>query len=263
MKKYEVARHDLVYLSFVVSGGELKIDPHKVRVILEWPQPKNVTEVRSFVGACQYVRKFIRNFSMIAAPLHGLTKASAKFVWGVEYENAFKILKRKITTAPVLALPNLQRPFELECDASGHALGAVLMQDGRPIAYHSEMFQGPQQNYPTYDKELYALHQAVKHWRHYLLGKETVLHTDHRPLQYLQTQSKLQQARHMKWMAYLQQFNLVIKYKKGITNKLADWLSRPPTSVTSVVCGVVMQVLPLAHEEYKELYSEDGDFKSP
>ena len=99
-----------------------------------------MTEVRSFVGACQYVRKFIRNFSMIAAPLHGLTKASTKFVWGAKHEDAFKTLKRKITTALVLALPNLQRPFELECDASGHALGAVLMQDGRPVAYHSEMF---------------------------------------------------------------------------------------------------------------------------
>jgi hypothetical protein len=104
MKKCEVARCDLIYLGFIVGRGELKIDPQKVRVILEWPQPKNVTEVRSFVGACQYVRKFIRNFSMIAAPLHGLTKASAKFVWEAEHVDAFKTLKRKITTAPVLAL---------------------------------------------------------------------------------------------------------------------------------------------------------------
>nr|CAD1834935.1 unnamed protein product [Ananas comosus var. bracteatus] len=96
------------------------------------------------------------------------------------------------------------------------------------------MFQGAQKNYPTYDKELLALHQAVKYWRVYLLGKETVVHTDHRPLQYLQTQSKLQQVRRMKWMTYLQQFNLVIKYKKGAHNKLVDMLSRPSGSTLLV-----------------------------
>ncbi|CAL8120214.1 unnamed protein product [Prunus armeniaca] len=138
-----------------------------------------------------------------------------------------QLLKRKITEAPVLALPNLQRPFEVEADASNYAMGAVLFQDGKPVAYHSEMFSGPVLNYPTYDKELYAMHQAVKHWRAYLLGKEVVVHSDHKPLQFLTTQSKLQQARHMKWMSYLQQFSIVIKYKKGATNKLADMLSRP------------------------------------
>nr|GEU86451.1 retrovirus-related Pol polyprotein from transposon 17.6 [Tanacetum cinerariifolium] len=129
-----------------------------------------------------------------------------------QHEEMFLLLKSKISEAPVLALLNLQIPFELETDASGYAMGAVLYQKGRPIAYHSEMFQGTQKNYPTYDKELFALHQAVKHWHCYLPGKENVVHTDHQPLQYLKTQAKLQQARHMKWMTYLQHFNLVIKY---------------------------------------------------
>ncbi|GJR07842.1 retrotransposon protein, putative, ty1-copia subclass [Tanacetum coccineum] len=111
--------------------------------------------------------------------------------------------------APVLALPNLQRPFKLETDASSYAMGAFLLRERETRGYHSKMFQGAQKNYPTYDKELLALHQAVKHWRCYLLGKETVVHTDHQPLQYLQSQDKLQQARHMKWMTYLQQLNIV------------------------------------------------------
>ncbi|VVA37284.1 PREDICTED: Retrovirus-related Pol poly from transposon, partial [Prunus dulcis] len=207
----------------------LKVDLEIVQVISQWPTPQTVTEVRSFIGACQYLRKFIRHFSQIAAPLHSLTKANQKFEWSRNHEESFQLLKRKITEAPVLALPNLQRPFEVEADASNYAMGVVLFQDGKLVAYHSEMFSGPVLNYPTYDKELYAMHQAVKHWRAYLLGKEVVVHSDHKPLQFLTTQSKLQQARHMKWMSYLQQFSIVIKYRKGATNKLADMLSRPPT----------------------------------
>nr|CAD1818399.1 unnamed protein product [Ananas comosus var. bracteatus] len=164
-KKCEYGKQSLVYLRFVVGGGELQIDPDKVRAIKEWLRPKNVTEVRSFMGACQYVRKFIRHFSVLAAPLHALMKANQKFEWNSKHEDTFRLLLRKICEALVLALPNLQRPFELEADASGYAMGAVLMQDGWPIVYYSEMFQGAQKNYPTYDKKLLALHQAVKHWQ--------------------------------------------------------------------------------------------------
>ncbi|GKA83290.1 reverse transcriptase [Tanacetum coccineum] len=160
----------------ILGNGELQVDPDKVKAITSWPRPRSITDVRSFLGACQYLRKFIRHFSVLASPLHAATKLNTKFEWSNKHEETFLLLKRKISEAPVLALPNLQRPFELETDASGYAMGAVLYQEGRPIPYHSEMFQGAQKNYPTYDKELFALHQAVKHWRCYLLGKETVVH---------------------------------------------------------------------------------------
>lgn len=104
----------------------------------------------------------------------------------------FLLLKRKISEAPVLALTNLQRPFELEADASGYAMDADLMQDGHHMAYHSEVFQGAQKNYRTYDKELFDLHQPVKHCHVYLLSKEMRVHIDHRPLQYLRAPAKLQ-----------------------------------------------------------------------
>jgi hypothetical protein len=100
-------------------------------------------------------------------------------------------LKENSSSTPVLALPNLQQPFEIQTDASHYAMGAVLLQYGKPICFHSETFNGAMINYPTYDKELYALVQSVKKWKHYLLGKETIIHTDHQPLQYLQSQSKL------------------------------------------------------------------------
>jgi hypothetical protein len=165
-------------------------------------------------------------------------------------------LKEKISSAPILALPNLRQPFEIQTDASNYAMGAVLLQYGKPICFHSETFNGVVINYPTYDKELYALVQSVKKWKHYLLGKETIIHTDHQPLQYLQSQSKLQQARHFRWMGFLQQFHLVIRYKKGIFNKVVDMLSRPIISAS-----VILKQSPIMHESYVEQYALDTDFK--
>ena len=107
--------------------------PGKVEVILRWPRPTTVTEIRSFLGACTYLRKFIWHFSTIAGPLHALTGTKAKFVWEEGHEKSFQLIKKKITEAPVLALPNLQRTFEVETDASQYALGAVLLQDGKPV----------------------------------------------------------------------------------------------------------------------------------
>ena len=107
---------------------------------MNWPEPKSATEVRSFLGGAQYWRKFIANFSLIAAPLHALTGLNKVFQWGGKHHKAFDTLKEKISTAPVLALPDLQRPFEIQTDASDYAMGAVLTQHGKPICYHSEAF---------------------------------------------------------------------------------------------------------------------------
>jgi hypothetical protein len=193
LQKCEFGKTSLIYLGHMIGGGELRVDPEKIAAITQWPIPTNVTEVRSFMGATQYLRKFIVNFSTVATPLHAITAKGKRFHWGKTQQRAFEDLKKKINDAPVLAMPNLQRPFELETDASGYALGAVLMQGGRPVCYHSELFHGAVLDYPTYDKELFAIVQAVKKWKHYLLGKETIIHTDHQPLQYLQSQSKMQQ----------------------------------------------------------------------
>jgi hypothetical protein len=110
--------------------------------------------------------------------------------------------------------------------------------------------------YPTYDKELYALVQSIKKWKHYLLGKETIIHTDHQPLQYLQEEIKLKQSRHYKWMGFLQQFHLVIKYKKGTSNKVADILSKVP-----IDASIILKNTSLSHDIYVEQYAIDEDFK--
>jgi len=134
------------------------------------------------------------------------------------------------------------------------------MQGVRLISHHSEVFHGAVLNYPTYDKELYAMVQAVKKWKHYLMRKEIIIHMDHQPLYYLQTQIKLQQTRHYKWMGLLQQFHLVIKYKKGSTNNLDDILSRPPTLKITAL-GTLMDMEPFTHDAYREAYLEDEGFK--
>ena len=167
LSKFEFGKTSLNYLGHIVGNGELKIDPSKVVVIVNWPKPKSATEVRSFLGAAKYWRKFISNFSTIAAPLHDLIGLNKVFQWGGKHQKAFDTLKEKISKTPVLALPDLQRPFEIQIDASDYAMGAVLTQHGKPICYHSEAFNPAIVNYPTYDKELYVLVQSVKKWKHY------------------------------------------------------------------------------------------------
>ena len=166
--------------------------------------PTNVTKVRSFIGAKQYLRKFIASFSVVATPLHAITTSGKSFQWEKGQHKAFKELKKKINHAPIMALPNLQQPFEVETHVSGYPMGVVLMKGGRPTWYHSEVFHGAVLNYPTNDKELYAMMQVVKKWKHYLMRKETIFQTYHQPLQYLQAQSKLKQTMHYKWMGFLQ-----------------------------------------------------------
>jgi len=157
LSKCEFGKTSLNYLGHIVGGGELKIDPSKVAVIVNWPKPRSATEVRSFLEATQYWRKFISNFSSIAAPLHALKGLNKVFQWGGKHQKAFDTLKDKISTTPVLALPDLQRQFEIQTDASDYAMGAVLTQHDKPICYHSETFNPAVVNYHTYDKELYAL----------------------------------------------------------------------------------------------------------
>jgi hypothetical protein len=165
-------------------------------------------------------------------------------------------LKEKISTAPVLALPNLQQPFDIEIDASGYTMGVVLMQYCRPICYHCETFNQVVVNYPTYDKELYELVQSTEKWKQYVLEKETIIHTNNQLLQCLQAQTKLKQSRHYRWMCFLQQFHLVIKYKNGTSNKVDDMLYIPP-----IVASIILKNTYLSHDICVEQYAIDEDFK--
>jgi len=203
-----------------------------------------------FHGLASFYRRFVKDFSTIAAPLTEIVKKS---VWNDEQDEAFNLLKDKLYSAPVLALPNFTRAFEVECDASGIGIGAVLMQDRRPIAYFSEKLNGAALNYPTYDKELYALVRTLETWQHYLWPKEFVIHSDHESLKHLKGQGKLSR-RHAKWVEFIETFPYVIKYKQGKENIVADALSRRYVLLSTLDARF------LGFEHIKELYKDDSDF---
>jgi hypothetical protein len=161
---------ELIYLDFVISSNELKMDPEKVRAIKEWPSPRSMFEVRSFHGLVSFYSKFIRDFSIICAPMMDTVKKKHKsFKWTEEAERGLKLLKEKIIERPILVLPNFEKTFQVRCDASGVAIGAVLSQDNRHVIYFSEKLNETKRKYSTYDKDFYAIIQALKKWRHYLV----------------------------------------------------------------------------------------------
>ncbi|XP_071916198.1 uncharacterized protein [Coffea arabica] len=208
-----------------VSAQGIRVDESKVQAITEWPVPRTMSEIRSFHGLASFYRRFVKDFSTIAAPLTVIIKKDVKFEWGEAQEKAFQLLKHKLIHVPLLSLPSFDKAFEVECDASGVGIGAVLIQKGRPIAYFSEKLNGAALNYSTYDKELYALIRALETWQHYLRPKEFVIHTDHEALKHLKSQQKLNK-RHVRWVNFVESFPYVIKYKAGKTNVVADALSR-------------------------------------
>ncbi|KAF8112798.1 hypothetical protein N665_0061s0007 [Sinapis alba] len=253
-KKCSFGTDNLVFLGFVVTSQGIQVDEKKVKAIKEWPTPKTIGEVRSFHGLAGFYRRFVRDFSTIAAPLTEVIKKSVGFTWGQAQEDAFQLLKERLTSAPLLVLPNFLKTFEIECDASGVGIGAVLMQEKRPKAYFSEKLGGATLNYPTYDKELYALVRALQVWQHYLWPKEFVIHTDHESLKHLKGQQKLNK-RHARWVEFIETFSYVIHYKQGKENVVADALSRRYVLLSS------METKLLGFEHLKSYYVDDPQFQ--
>jgi hypothetical protein len=243
----------VVFLGFVVTAEGIQVDEDKIKEIKDWPVPKNVSQVRSFHGLAGFYRRFVKDFSTIAAPLNNLTKKEVPLLWGDEQERAFQELKTKLCEAPLLQLPDFGKTFEIECDASGIGIGGVLLQEGKPIAYFSKKLNGPHLNYSVYDKELYALVRVLETWQHYLFPKEFVIHSDHEALKYLKSQGKLNR-RHAKWIEFIETFPYVVKHKHGKDNIVADALSRRCALVTQLDTKV------LGLESIKTLYADDSDF---
>ncbi|KAA0031986.1 Transposon Ty3-I Gag-Pol polyprotein [Cucumis melo var. makuwa] len=254
MNKCEFAKTKVEYLGHIISGKGVEVDPEKIRSIKEWPVPTNVREVRGFLGLTGYYRRFVRNYGSMATPLTQLLKKGV-YEWTAAAHEVFEKLKVAMMTLPILALPDFSLPFEIETDASGYGVGAVLIQNNRPIAYFSQTLAMRGRAKSVYERELMAVVLAVQRWRPYLLGKRFVVKTDQQSLKFLLEQRVIQ-PQHQRWVAKLLGYNFDVVYKPGLENKAADALSRvsPTAHLNQLTASSLLDVSILRSEV-------DGDEK--
>jgi hypothetical protein len=227
LNKCHFMQQEVDFLGFVVGKDGLKVDPKKVRAVAEWPAPTTVHHLRSFLGLSNYFRRFLVGYAKLIAPLTRLLKKDAPWEWTPECAAAFHQVKHMLVSAPVLRLPDLDKPFVVVCDASNVSLGACLMQDDHPIAFESVKLKPNEMNYHAGEKELLAVVHALRVWRCYLSGaRQFTVVTDHNPNTTFDTNTTLSD-RQARWVELLSRFNFVWKYIPGRTN-VADPLSRRP-----------------------------------
>ncbi|KAM2104973.1 hypothetical protein ACFX1R_015519 [Malus domestica] len=227
MSKCAFGQTQIEYLGHVVSQKGVAADPSKLKAIADWPLPTSVKALRGFLGLTGYYRKFIPHFGRISAPLTQLTKNDS-FTWSSAATDAFLKLKNVMMSPQVLALPNFSKPFIIENDASGTGIGAVLQQEGRPIAFLSQALGPKNRALSTYEREMLAVLHAVNKWQSYLLGNHFIIKSDHHSLKYF-LQNRVNSPIQQRWVSKLLGFDYEIQYKKGNENRAADALSRIPT----------------------------------
>ena len=229
ISKCDFVKKELNYLGHIISDDGISVDPEKVSAIKNLMPPKNVRDVRSLLGMMSYYRKFVPNFSKIAKPLTALTKKNAHFKWSPEAQAAFDYLKASLLQAPILAFPDISKPFKLYTDASLYAMGAVLMQeqDGadRVIQYVSHQFSEQKQKWPTIEREAFAIVYSLEKLRPILIGTDVTVFTDHKPLKHLFT-SEMKNPRIQRWAIILGEYGCKIEYISGSKNLAADLMSR-------------------------------------
>nr|KYP52542.1 Retrovirus-related Pol polyprotein from transposon 17.6 [Cajanus cajan] len=251
-----------------ISARGIEVDKAKVDVIEKLPPPINVKGVRSFLGHAGFYRRFIKDFSKIAKPLCTLLNKDQSFLFDEECMKAFLTLKNKLTTAPVIVAPDWSDDFELMCDASDYAVGAVLGQRRNKvfhsIYYASKVLNGAQLNYATTEKELLAIVYALEKFRAYLIGAKVIVYTDHAAIKYLLTKAE-SKPRLIRWVLLLQEFNLEIKDKKGSKNLVADHLSRLVNEEVTCKEGEIKDEFPdeaLLSVQERSWFADMANFKA-
>ncbi|GJR45100.1 putative reverse transcriptase domain-containing protein [Tanacetum coccineum] len=248
------------FLGHVVNHDGIHVDPSKVESVKNWKTPESSTKIRSFLGLAGYYLRFIKNFSKIAKPLTLLTQKNKTYVWGDEQDEAFRILKKKLCNAPMLALPDGPDDFVVYCDSSKQGFGSMLMHQGKVIAYALRQLKKHEKNYTTHDLELGAVVFSLKIWRHYLYGTKSVIYTDHKSLQYIFDQKELNM-RQRWWIELLSDYECEIKYHPGKANMVVDALSRKERLKPRRVCamsitihfGLKSKILEAQGKAYKDL----------
>ena len=188
LSKCKFAQRSIAYLGHIISEQSVSTDATKVQAVVDWPTPSCVKELRSFLGLAGYYRKFVKHFGIIARPLTNLLKKNTMFIWTSDHDSAFTALKSALSTAPVLSLPDFSLPFAIETDACLNGVGAVLTQQGHPLAFISKALGPRNMGLSTYEKEYLAILVAVDQWRHYLQYGEFIIYTDQKSLIHLNEQ---------------------------------------------------------------------------
>eukprot|EP00253_Pinus_taeda_P016078 PITA_16078 len=223
--KCDFFKEEIQYLGHVISKEGIAVDPEKIKAIMDWPVPKDVADIRSFMGLAGYYRIFVEGFSKVAFPITSLQKKGKAFQWTPNCQQSFEQLKHLLTTAPILRIADPDKDYVVCTDASKEGVGGVLMQEGRVVAYESRKLKEHEQKYSAYDLELTAVIHALKMWRHYLVGRKFLLLTDHHSLTNYFSQPTLN-ARQARWVDFLSGFDFEIKHLQGKENRVADALSR-------------------------------------
>lgn len=240
--KCEFFRDKMEFLGHTVSAEGIGASPDKVKAVEEWPTPESGLNLMSFLGLAGYYRRFIPGYSRMACPLTELAAASAKtrkcanpkkpFVWTQECQAAFEKIKKALVSADVMKIPTMEDTFKVSTDACDVAVGAVLQQWSvedkawRPVAYESAKLSPAQKKYCTREKEFLGIIHALKKWRHYLLGTNFLIETDHQSLTYFSSQAEVPSGRLSRWLDFLADYDFDIKYVPGELNGAADALSR-------------------------------------
>ena len=230
LEKCQFEQTKIDFLGIVIEAGNVTMDPIKTKAVNDWPVPKTLCEVRSFMQFCNFYRAFIPEFAGIMVPFNELTKKDVPFTWGPWQQEAFTKLKEIIKNDVALMLPVPGARYRVETDSSDYAVGAVLHQiidnKPRPIAFFSKTLQPAERNYQIYDKELLAMMLALQNWWQFLRnGPEFDVWSDHQNLTYFREPQKLSR-RQARWAAELAEFNLKLHHRPGKLNIIADILSR-------------------------------------
>ncbi|UYV65014.1 K02A2.6-like [Cordylochernes scorpioides] len=239
-RKCKPFKEKVRYLGHVISRQGIQTDPDQTETVRQWPVPRDVHQLRSFLGLCSYYRRFVPGFSNIARPLHRLTESGRPFSWTIDCERAMDKLKQAPSSPPMLAYPDPGEPFILDTDASNTGIGAVLSQtqDGveRVIAYFSKTLSKPERNYCVTRRELLAIVKSTEHFHHYLYGQKFLLRTDHAALRWL-LNFKSPEGQLARWIQRLQEYDMEIQHRKGKSHGNADALSRRPCPVNCKHCS--------------------------
>ena len=244
----------------------VRVDPEKVKAIVEWPIPQSVKDLRKWLGLANYLHKYTKNYADIVRPLSSLLRKDVVWEWTAECARAFEDVKKSLTEAPILALADQDKPFSVVCDASDFAIGCALLQKddtgkNRVISYQSRQLKPAERNYPVHDKELLAMKYALVKFRIYLLGsKPFVIYTDHASLRTAVKTPHLSQ-RMARWLSYFSEYNFTVEYKPGKANHLADALSRRPDYESTITANTVSSVRSRLIDEIRVAYNKDPHCK--